>query len=214
MIAAMWPLSLVRDEPAADSRRKVSFLAFLPKAPVLLAAVGMFAVFDAASLSLLPVYGVRIGLDLTTAASILTALIVGNVFLQFPLGWLADILPKRLVMGACAVVTAVLCFLMPVSMGTAWMWPLLLVTGASGYGIYTVALAELGDRFKGEELVQGAAAFASVWGLGALIGSLLAGWAMSVFGPHGLPLSLGFAFVLFFLVMIVRHATRGGGEKP
>jgi len=214
MIAAMWPLSLVRDEPAADSRRKVSFLAFLPKAPVLLAAVGMFAVFDAASLSLLPVYGVRIGLDLTTAASILTALIVGNVFLQFPLGWLADILPKRLVMGACAVVTAVLCFLMPVSMGTAWMWPLLLVTGASGYGIYTVALAELGDRFKGEELVQGAAAFASVWGLGALIGSLLAGWAMSVFGPHGLPLSLGFAFVLFFLVMIVRHATRGGGGKP
>lgn len=205
MLAAMWPLSLVRDGPNEhETHRKPSFFAFLPKAPVLLAAVGMFAVFDAATLSLLPVYGVRIGLDLTTAAHVLTALIIGNVFLQYPLGWLADLLPKRLVMGACAVVTAVLCFLMPLVMGTAWMWPLLFIAGASGYGIYTVALAELGDRFKGDELVQGAAAFASMWGGGALLGALMAGWAMAWFGPHGLPLSLGISFVLFFAAMSAR----------
>lgn len=205
MAAAMLPLCLVRDEHAPEaSAHRPSFLTFAPKAPVLLAAVAMFAIFDAASLGLLPVYGVRVGLDVSTSAQILTALIVGNVVLQMPLGWLADVLPKRLVMGGCAVVTAVLCFAMPASMGTLWMWPLLLVAGATGYGIYTIALAELGDRFKGDELVQGSAAFATMWGGGALVGSALAGWAMATFGPHGLPLVLGVSFVIFFAGVIAR----------
>ncbi|MGE0213717.1 MAG: MFS transporter [Parvibaculaceae bacterium] len=205
MAAAMLPLSLVQDEHAPNAgAHRTSFFTFAPKAPVLLSAVAMFAIFDAATLSLLPVYGVRIGLDVSTSAQILTALIVGNVALQMPLGWLADVLPKRLVMGGCAVVTAILCFAMPASMGTLLMWPLLLVMGAAGYGIYTIALAELGDRFKGDELVQGSAAFATVWGAGALVGSALAGWAMAVFGPHGLPLVLGVSFVIFFAGIIAR----------
>ena len=209
MLAAMGPLSLVRDAHGPQRREPASsFFAFAGKAPVLLAAVGMFAVFDAATLGLLPVYGVRIGLDLPLAAQILTALIIGNVALQMPLGWLADRWPKRLIMGACAVTTAVLLFAMPAVMGTALMWPLLLILGAAGYGIYTIALAELGDRFKGDELVQGSAAFATMWGAGALLGSALAGWAMSVFGPHGLPISLACAFVLFFAAMIARARFR------
>jgi MFS family permease len=189
MIAAMAPLSLVRDDlEARPEGGKSSFLKFAPKAPVLLAAVGMFAIFDAATLSLIPVYGVRLGLDLTTAASTLTALIIGNVLLQMPIGWLADRYPKRAVMGVCALSTAALLLLTPVTMATIWMWPMLIVLGATGYAIYTVALAELGDRFQGQELVQGSAAFATMWGSGALLGSVMGGWAMAAFGPHGLPL--------------------------
>lgn len=214
MAAAMVPLSLVQDEHAPDAQaHRPSFLTFAPKAPVLLAAVAMFAIFDAATLGLLPVYGVRIGLDLATSAQILTALIIGNVVLQLPLGWLADVMPKRIVMGGCAVVTAILCFLMPDSMGTLWMWPLLLVAGATGYGIYTIALAELGDRFKGDELVQGSAAFATMWGSGALVGSALGGWSMTTLGPHGLPLVLGVSFVVFFAGIIAR-AVLGRRARP
>jgi MFS family permease len=138
-------------------------------------------------LSLLPVYGIRIGLDVAVAAAILTVLIAGNVVLQFPIGWLADVLPKWLVWRGLAWSPALLCLAMPASMGTAWMWPLLLVLGAAGYGVYTVALADLGDRFSGDELIQGSAAFATMWGAGALIGALAGGWTMAAFGPHGLP---------------------------
>ena len=42
--------------------------------------------------------------------------------------------------------------------------------GATAAGIYTVALAELGERFSGHELVTGTASFSTMWGMGALAG--------------------------------------------
>jgi MFS family permease len=210
LIAAMVPLSLVReDRREIHGSEKQSLLRFAHKAPFLLLAVAVFAIFDAATLSLLPVYGIRIGLDIAVAASILTVLVAGNVFLQFPIGWLADALPKWSVMGGCALVTAVLCFVLPAGMATPWMWPLLLVIGAAGYGVYTVALSELGDRFTGDELIQGGAAFATMWGGGALIGALAGGWTMAAFGPHGLPVMLGLTYLAMVAAIAVSRALRG-----
>ena len=96
LLIGMIPLMLVRDTPieSAGEEHRPSLLTFIPKAPVLLAAVGMFAIFDAATLSLLSVYGVRIGLALETSSLALTALVAGNVLLQFPIGWLADLYPS------------------------------------------------------------------------------------------------------------------------
>ncbi|MFW6076619.1 MAG: MFS transporter [Hyphomicrobiales bacterium] len=212
LVAAMAPLSLVReDRRAIHGGEKQSLLRFAPKAPFLLLAVVVFATFDVSTLSLLPVYGIRIGLEVGVAASILTVLIAGNIFLQFPIGWLADALPKWQVSAGCSLVTALLCFAMPAVMGTPWMWPLLLVLGASGYGIYTVALSDLGDRFSGDELVQGSAAFATMWGGGALIGALIGGWAMAAFGPHALPILLGLTYFAMLAAIAVSRAVRGSG---
>ena len=206
LVSAMVPLASVREpriDRAADDHR-ASLLSFIPKAPVLLAAVGIFAVFDAATLSLLSVYGVRMGLGIETASLALTALVAGNILLQFPIGWLADLYPKRQVMAGCTLATVVGLLVLPFCMGGVLMWPVLVVIGSTGYGLYSVALAELGDRFRGDELVAGAAAFASVWGAGALVGASVGGLAMTVFGPHGLPLSLALFLGLFLLAIIIR----------
>jgi MFS family permease len=210
LVIAMVPLAWVR-EPKVDRKpddHRPSVRSFIPKAPILLAAVGIFAVFDAATLSLLSVYGVRMGLDIETASLALTALVAGNILLQFPIGWLADLYPKRQVMVGCTVATIIGLLVLPLCMGSWLMWPVLLVIGSTGYGLYGVALAELGDRFRGDELVAGSAAFASMWGTGALIGATVGGFAMAKFGPHGLPLSLAFFLVMFLLAIIARDHQR------
>ena len=208
LVAAMVPLAMVRDPPAPETADAASSLrSFAPKAPLLLAAVGVFAIFDAATLSLVPVYGVRLGLSVETSAYALSALVMGNVVLQFPIGWLADRFPKRSVLAGLALATCLLCLVLPAVMGSLLMWPVLLAVGATGYGLYTVALAALGERFSGHELIQGAAAFATMWGSGALIGSVLGGTMMEWFGPHGLPLSLAAVLLLFLAGMLVRMRT-------
>jgi len=207
LIAATVPMYLVREPPQLeeDPKAALSALAFAPKAPILLLAVGLFAIIDAANLGFLPVYGVKKGMDQETAALVLTAFIVGNTVFQLPIGWLADHYHKRKVMAGCAIVTAITSALIPPSFGTFLLWPVLLVCGAAAAGIYTVALSELGERFSGSELVAGTASFATVWGLGAIFGALLGGWAFESFGPDGLPLSVAAFFALFIGAMFWRQ---------
>jgi MFS family permease len=193
----------LHDEP--EETRPSGIFDFAPKAPMLLAAVGTFAVFDAASLSLFPVYGIQNGLDLTTSANILTALILGNVLLQFPIGWFSDMFPHRMVLAGCALTTAITLLLLPACIDSVFKWPLLVLMGTSGYGVYTVSLASLGNRFSGIELVNGSASFAIVWGFGALIGSVSGGWAMLGFGSHGLPIGLALVYILLALGVIKRQ---------
>ncbi len=189
LVLGMIPLSLVRDEQTTDPEETTpsGLFDFAPRAPMLLACVAIFAVFDAATLALLPVYGIQNGLGLNDAAYLLSAMVLGNVVMQFPIGWLADRFPKRRVLAGCALTTAIFLALLPWTVDTLLRWPVVIIIGATGYGVYTVALASLGDRFSGIQLVNGAAAFASMWGLGAFIGSISGGWAMAGSASLGLP---------------------------
>lgn len=200
LLAATVPIFFVKDEAVdSEDERPLSVIGFARKAPILLFAVGMFAIIDAANLSFLPVYAVKKGFDQEWAAFALTTFIIGNTVLQFPIGWCADHFPKRVVMLACGIAVAISTALIPVAFGTMMLWPLLTIAGAASAGIYTVALGELGERFSGHELVTGTASFSTTWGTGALAGSLVAGWSIAGFGPDGLPYTLAAIFLIFIL---------------
>ncbi len=68
---------------------------------------------------------------------------------------------------------------------------MLFVWGAIAFGIYTIALVELGDRFSGALLLAGNGAFGMMWGIGGIFGPPVAGAAMDLIGPEGLPIILG-----------------------
>lgn len=215
LVVATIPLLLVRDDKTDehDSDTPLSAMAFAPKAPLILLAVLAFAVIDAACLGFLPVYGVKKGMDQGTAALALSAFVFGNVVLQFPIGWLADHMPKRRVIIGCALATGLAISLVPLFFGTPIFWFLLLIAGAASAGIYTVSLSELGERFSGADLIAGSAAFSTMWGGGALLGAVIAGWAFG-FGPDGMPYVMGAIFIAFTAMMIVANAQRRQRDEP
>ncbi len=210
LTAATVPVLLLRDLPdhashATPAEGMPSFLGFFSKAPILLLAVCVFGIFDAAVLGFLPIYGLARGLGQVDAALILSVLVFGNIFLQLPIGWLADLFNKRLIMTVCVALTGIFILALPAAMGTWLMWPVLLAAGAASGGIYTVALAEIGDRFSGLELVAGTSAMSTMWGLGALIGALGTGWAMQGLGPDGFPWFQAVVMLLFILAIGIRE---------
>jgi MFS family permease len=181
---------------------------FASQASILLAAVGAFAIFDAATLSLFPVYGIRNGLDITTSANLVSALVLGNVILQFPIGWMADKFSYRRVLIGCAMVTGVMLVIFPFVIQSALRWPVLILMGTCGYGVYTVSLAALGSRFKGNDLVNGSASFAVMWGIGALLGTISGGWSMHGIGLHALPFSLAGVYLLLTILIKFNRLTK------
>jgi MFS family permease len=200
MVLAMIPISMVEEKTAHDADEQeehVSVIAFAPKAPMLLLAICIHAMFDGAMLSLLSIYGVRYGYGFEAAALLITALALGNVFFQIPIGLIADRTSKEGTIKTCFGMAILAILLVPLAINSWLIWPLLLLVGAAGFGIYTVGLALLGDRFEGTDLVGGTAAFATVWGLGSLIGAAICGWAMDGWGPNALPYTLALVFAIY-----------------
>ncbi len=204
LFLATLPISRVSDDAGGEEQEHVSILRFAPKAPMLLIAICVHAIFDGGMLSFLSVYGVRMGMTVEDAALAITALALGNVFFQIPIGTIADRTSKPATMIGCFLVAATCLVLLPFAIATLWLWPLAVVMGAAGFGIYTVGLAELGDRFQGADLVAGTSAFSTMWGLGALIGSVICGLAMDLFGPHGFPGVLLAIFLAYLIARMIR----------
>ena len=199
------PISMLSAKASEADYDHVPMLQFLPKAPMLLGAIYVHAIFDGGMLGFLSVYGVKNGMTIEIAALLLTALSFGNVFFQIPIGWIADLVGKTPMMIACFVLCVVGLAILPAMISSPFVWPLMLFLGASGFGIYTIGLAQLGDRFTGADLIAGTSAFSTVWGLGALTGSVACGLAMYQFGPNGFPGALLAIFVAYLIVRILTN---------
>ena len=113
-------------------------------------------------------------------------------------------------MVACALTSAICALLAAALIEGPLVWPVLMVMGGVGYGIYTMALVELGNRFRGSTLVAGNAAFAMMWGMGGIVGAPTAGTLMTHVGPFGLPGTIATFSLLLSIFVIYRSAVRRG----
>ncbi|TAX55728.1 MFS transporter [Rhizobium leguminosarum] len=178
---------------------------FFAMAPLLLFAVFTAAAFEQILLSLFAVYGAALGSAEAHIASLITCFIAGNAVLQILLGRLAEWFGSTRTMLFCILACLASCLLLPSAFNSWLIWPLVFVWGGVSFGIYTLSLIQLGERFTGQALIAGNAAFALVWGIGGIVGSPATGLAMQLIGHQGLPLSLGLlSFVLAVFLMVRR----------
>ena len=207
---AVVPLALTQVQaPTLDGPTGFSIFQFIKMAPSLAGAVLLFAFLEVAIFALLPVYSVRSGIAETNAAIMLVVLTLGNVALQFPIGWLADRFNRYLIMTACASIAFFGALLLPLAIEWgALLWVFLFLWGGLFPGIYTVAMTILGQRFRGRDLMTANAAFGVLWGVGSLTGPAITGVAMDLRDPGGMPVTLSIVSGIFLLILLIRSRRR------
>jgi MFS family permease len=175
-------------------------LGIFARAPFVVFVVATFGLFEAALMTLLPIWSARAGLSAASAAATLSAVYFGAIALQVPIGWLSDHLARRTVLRLCgaaglsgAIVLSVVGTSLPA------LFALLFVWGGLASGIYPVALAMAAERFEGAALVSANAAIIMAYGVGSLVGPALGGAAMDLWDPHGLPAFFAALFAVFLV---------------
>ncbi len=178
-------------------------LAMFLRAPVLLLAVAMFGLYEQALMTLLPVWGVRSGFGRAMAAATLSAVFLGAIVMQFPVGLFSDRIARLGAFRLCGLGglagAAVLAF---VPLPPALLFGLLFLWGGVAAAIYPVALSMAGDRFQGSAMVAANAAMIIAYGLGSLAGPPLGGVALDLRGPAGLPELFVVLFAAFLLATL------------
>jgi MFS family permease len=176
------------------------------RAPIIVGVVAVFGLYESALMALLPIWGVRNGLTERAAAATLSAVYLGAIALQVPIGWLSDRASRRMALRLCGAVGAVgAVVLLSAPLSPAMLFGLLFLWGGIASGIYPIALTMAGDRFRGGDLVSINAAMIVAYGLGALAGPPLGGAAMDLRNPQGLL----WVFAALFCVLLAVALPRG-----
>jgi MFS family permease len=205
MLAAV-PALLARDvSPDFREVPKMRFTSFLFAVPIATLGAFVFSMGESSGFAFLPLWGGHLGFAASTSALLVSAMTLGNVVFQIPLGMLADRMDRRLIVLACAIVGAG-------GMAVAWhvsaspllVSAVLFIWGGATAGIYTVGLAHLASRFSGASLAGANAAFVFCYALGMLVGPMAVGDAMERAPVAGLPLVLGSAFAVYFFIVAGR----------
>jgi MFS family permease len=163
---------------------------FCRRLPVIAYAIALFAGFEALILSLLPVYCLQQGYEPRIALYMVSAVVLGDAVLQLPIGALADRLPRQGLFLGCAGVLAISSVLIPLAIHHPVVWLLWVLFGASAGGLFTLSLVFIGEHFRNDELVRANANVAQLWGVGCLVGPLIAGAGNQWLTGHALPLMM------------------------
>jgi len=182
------PILLAKNlAPVMPERSEAPLSDILRAQPLVMTAALCGGVMDFALFALLPVYGLRHGLDQASAVFMITVFIGGNVLLQIPIGWLADHTNRLTVLFACILFSLMGALLLPLAIAQpVLLYGLVFFWGGSLFAIYTIGLGLLGDGFPRVQLAAANVVFVMVYEIGSAGGPTLAGTAIDVFGPEGL----------------------------
>ena len=215
LIAAVPVLAAWREGPdmrSSTEQKGTDFLRYIWMVPMATAAVLVFGAVETGGFALFPVYGSRIGYTEADAALLLTAVGLGNVVLQIPIGLISDRMrDRRHLLMICAVVGLAGVLLLP-TVSESWhaSAAILFLWGGVVAGLYTVGLAHLGSRLSGRDLASANAAFVLCYGLGMLIGPQVIGLGMDIFGPSGFAWSIAVFFAGYLALGTFRLGSRRG----
>ena len=155
--------------------------------------------------TLIPLYLKAIEVEEREMGIIITAVVVGTLISQIPIGKAADRFGKRRTLLICASLLTIVFAVMPFH--TDWK-PFILtggITGALAGSLYPIALAMIGGNVPKERLGAATALFSLAFGIGSLVGPTVSGLAMDHLGYGWLFYLPSMLTALFSVILVVLY---------
>lgn len=164
--------------------------------PVIMLAGFIGGFFELGLASILPLYGLTLGLSASAAALLVSVSGMGGTLAALPAGMLADrfdspVQGRRTMMAVCAALIFLSTCASPWAVRHDWLiWPMVGIWGAAGGALYTLAMIDIGSREKGMTLVNATAVLVLTYTLGGLIASSASGALLEWSLTSGFPAML------------------------
>ncbi len=147
--------------------------------------------------SLFPVYLLEIHCTQSHVAALMLFMILSGALCQTPIGWLADRMHRPLLIFLLMIITAL------ISLGALWLphdfFTLVLISlilGASTFALYPVSINHVSKSIHPDMTLSAMSMLSVFYSAGAVIGPLIMGVLLSVFGPSLFFESIGILMVI------------------
>lgn len=192
-----WTFLVPRMPPAADALTSAVGLRgvwhALVQHPIIMLAGFVGGFFESGITSILPLYGLALGLGAAASALLVAASGLGSALMMFPIGLLADRFDdaaagRRTLMVILACVTLIATVTVPLVAHIDWLaWPIVFLWGGAGGSLYTLAMIDIGSRETGVTLVNSTAVLVLTYTLGSMVASASSGALLQWSPAFGFP---------------------------
>jgi MFS family permease len=197
-------LMKVTGEPGSDPTPPRLIETFR-KSPLAGSGIVVAGIMAGATWSLTPLYGQQVGMDSGAIGVLMLIVALGSMALQWPLGWLSDTRSRRKAIlwsvGGAAAFAALIALFRP---SGGFLFFFVFMFGGFGMPLYSLSVALANDQFESHEMVRAAGAIVIFYGIGNVLGPLLAGQFMRWVGPAGLFLSVTLVMLLLLGLVTIR----------
>ena len=186
--------------PAFETTKPMPLKTLIKTSP--LGCFGMFllgGVFSA-QFGMSAVYGMAAGLTIVQISMFVSSIYVGALLMQYPIGWFSDYIDRRVVILIVAAVGGVMSlvgFLFDHYFGALLVAAF--VIGGTSNPLYSLLIAYTSDYLEADDMAAASGGLIFINGMGAIMGPLVTGWMMDVFGTQA-----------FFMVIAVLMLTLTG----
>ncbi|MEM6386859.1 MAG: MFS transporter [Pseudomonadota bacterium] len=176
----------VTPTPAFDTAKAMSFRQLYISSPT--SVIGMFlvgAVF-AAQFGMASIYGTEAGFSIAQISIFVSAIFLGGLILQYPIGWMSDRMDRRILILGTAV-GGLIAATIGLLFGTVFEAVVLagFLMGGFSNPLYALLIAYMNDYLDADDMASASGGLVFVTGLGAIIGPILTGWAITAMGASG-----------------------------
>lgn len=205
------PVALTRTSaPVPPKTGKLRLVWLVAVSPAAVAGCFLTGAINGAFWALAPLYGRSAGFSLTEVAMFMTLAVLGGAASQWPIGYLSDRVGRRpllVTMGVTGAFAGAVLYVLSTSSPTA-IFPLAVLWGCCAFPIYTLCVAHANDLVHKKRAVEVSSGLLLTFSIGAVLGPLVAGFAMSTSGHGALFLHTAAAHLLTALVMLIRVKLR------
>jgi MFS family permease len=213
VVAALLAAGLIRKAPGGSHHGEAILSVLSSNIIVPISAGALYGYLMSSLVTLFPLYLKReIKVPEAGMAGIITAVIIGTIISQVPIGHAADRFGKRKTLLSCSVLLGGVFAMM--SLHSDWRMFLAtgVLAGALAGSLYPIGLALIGQIVRKERLGAATSTFSLAFGVGSLVGPSVSGLAMThLDNPKWLlylPAALCMGFALTTVVLYGKTTAR------
>lgn len=153
-----------------------------------------------------PVFASSMGLNELHIALFISLTVIGGALLQWPVGLLSDRLDRRTVLTGATLLGSLVAIAMffLAALNEAILLAGGFLFGAFSFSLYSLSVSHVNDRLETGQTLEAARGLLQLYGIGAAIGPILAGYTMKLFTPSALLLFFAFWMLLLGLFSLYR----------
>ncbi|PCI76276.1 hypothetical protein COB21_04605 [Candidatus Aerophobetes bacterium] len=199
------PVSMMKSSgPLGLDHSSLNLWKLIKKAPIGPLGCFLAGMIMSSFYGLTPIFAKNIHLSLFQISQVMGGTILGGLVLQWPIGHLSDIFPRKYVLIAVSSLLFIITSILFLFYSSSYWFLLLfmIIFGSVAFTFYPLSISYTCDYFAQHRVIGVTSSLLIIYGIGCVLGPIASSSAMQFFGPSYLLLTFAILSILFVIIAL------------